>query len=733
MPNKRDRETEERISHIHECHHAKHRKQNVTKREFTKTDAVSGIQAIIDSLPAYVIILDEQHRIVAANKLMRDKYGKGSKSIENAYCQKLIHGTKSPYPGCPLEDVKITNKPLETELFDKKSSRWLRSTIYPMNMTADDGRKLYLHTIFDITDEKAAKDEQQKLSAERKRIEAELRNSEERFRAIVEQSKDGIIMEDQNGNVILYNDSAQRIFGYSRDEINEKGLFTLVLPKAEKRREVIAMVEKALKGNIPYVDLQFTKKDSNKAWVSFSVTPLTIGNSSYNLAIVTDITARKEAEELINYMAYYDVATGLPNKTLLIDRLSLMVVNMKSEDKPTAVLYAGIDNFKAIIDILGHDLTEDLLREVSERIKHLLGIEKTLAYLGNGEFVILMPCINHTEEPARLAALINETLKPTIEAEGHEIHVSASFGISLCPDDGINAQELLKNADIALSRAKEKGSGSFEFFETSMNLRSTKRLSVEGKLHRALENNEFILYYQPQIDLKSNEITGLEALIRWQSPELGFVSPMEFIGIAEDAGLIVPIGEWVLRTACMQNKEWQKKGFPALKIGVNLSPRQFKQKTLANDIKEILKEAKLDPSYLELEITESLMMEETDTVKATLDDIRNMNIKLALDDFGTGYSSLAYLQRFPINRLKIDKIFIDTIGSNEKDKAIARSIISVAHVLGMSVVAEGVETEDQLEILRELECDEIQGYLFSKPLPATGIESLLINNMRLCA
>jgi diguanylate cyclase (GGDEF)-like protein len=386
-----------------------------------------------------------------------------------------------------------------------------------------------------------------------------------------------------------------------------------------------------------------------------------------------------------------------------------------------------------VLDTLGHEIEGTLLKETVKRLSRLVSEEKTLAYFGNGEFAIVMPIIEHAEEPARFSAQIDKGLKPKFHLAGNDVHITSSFGISLYPEDGTDAQTLLKNADVALSRAREKGNGCFEFFEKSMSIKSAKRLSLEGKLHKAIENEEFVLYYQPQVDIVSSRIKGMEALIRWQNPELGMVSPLDFIPVAEDMGLIIPIGEWVLKTACHQAKEWLDKGYQKLRIGVNLSAIQFQHTSLVEDIERILASSRLNPGYLELEITEGVMMHGEKSTLNTLSELKDMGIKIAVDDFGTGYSSLGYLRRYPLDRLKIDKVFIDNLTSNSNDRAIVEAIISVSRALSLDVIAEGVETKEQLATLRSMNCDEIQGYFFSKPLPADKFEKMLKDENRHCA
>jgi diguanylate cyclase (GGDEF)-like protein len=431
----------------------------------------------------------------------------------------------------------------------------------------------------------------------------------------------------------------------------------------------------------------------------------------------------KERTAQLNYLAYHDALTDLPNRVLFEDRLSQALVST-AENQITALLLISLDRFKEARNTLGHSLRDELLQEVAKRLKKCSRKDATVAKFEGDEFALLLTYIG-IENVVEITDNIFEALKLPFVVEEHEIFITADIGISLSPDDGKDTQTLLKNAGAALSRAKEQGGNSYQFYTADMHSKALKRLALENNLRRALERSEFEVYYQPKIDTNTRQIVGMEALVRWHHSELGLVSPMEFIPLAEATGLIVPIGEWVLRTACAQSNLWQNEGF-ALHVAVNLSARHFQQQNLAETIIEILKETGFNPSRLNLEITESSIMKNAELAVKTLSELKRAGIKISIDDFGTGYSSLGYLKRLPIDVLKIDKSFVLDVTTNPDDMALVMAIIMLAHNLRLKVFAEGVETEEQLDLLHRLGCDEWQGYLYSKPVSAENFKKLLL-------
>jgi diguanylate cyclase (GGDEF)-like protein len=432
---------------------------------------------------------------------------------------------------------------------------------------------------------------------------------------------------------------------------------------------------------------------------------------------------RKRYQEQLEYQANYDALTGLPNRNLLHDRLRQSVFAQRFV-RSIGVVFLDIDHFKFVNDSLGHNTGDKLLQKVAERLASAVRDGDTVARLGGDEFILILNDQTGQEVIYRAMQRIISKVAEPIEVDGQELLVTASAGISLYPQDGPDVETLLKNADAAMYRAKEKGRNNFQFYTAEMNRQVNERLMMEGSLRRALERNEFELYYQPRIHVDSGAMVGCEALLRWQHPELGLTLPERFIGLAEETGLIVPIGEWVLNSACAQARAWQEKGMAPITVSVNLSMRQFRQEALAGSVDDALRQSGLDPRCLEMELTESLVMQDTDAAIRVLERLREIGVDLSVDDFGTGHSSLAYLTRLPLSALKIDQSFVQDIkGTGKSDEGIvAQAIISLAHNLKLKVVGEGVETGEQLEFLKKHACDEVQGYHFAKPMPASEFE-----------
>jgi len=435
-------------------------------------------------------------------------------------------------------------------------------------------------------------------------------------------------------------------------------------------------------------------------------------------ASISGAIKRQEAEAMIRYQAFHDLLTDLPNRTLFSDRLRLALAHAQRNETNLAVMFLDLDRFKTINDTLGHPVGDQLLQAVAKRLSGCLREGDTVSRWGGDEFTLLLPQITSAEDIAKAAQRIIEALRPAFLLAGHELYISSSIGIAIYPYDGIDAQTLLKNADAALYRVKERGRNAFQFYTPAMNSRASELLVLENSLHHALAREQFLLYFQPQLNVITGQITRMEALLRWQHPELGFVAPSEFIAIAEETGLIIPIGEWVLRMACQQYAEWKKAGIAPQRIAVNLSARQFRENQLIETITQVLAENQVSPDCLELEITETTAMQDIEFTRVMLQSLRHMGIHISIDDFGTGYSSLGYLKKFPLDTIKIDRSFIHEITLDPNDAAIVSAVIALGKGLGLSVVAEGVETEEQADHLRSLDCFEMQGYLFSRPLAA---------------
>ncbi|HEX6691351.1 MAG TPA: EAL domain-containing protein [Burkholderiales bacterium] len=438
--------------------------------------------------------------------------------------------------------------------------------------------------------------------------------------------------------------------------------------------------------------------------------------------VYREVTVRRQTEERLRIVATHDALTALPNRTLLHERLSHALAKAQRHGRKLAALFVGLDRFKSINDTLGHETGDALLQIAARRLYDCLRETDTMARQGGDEFVVLMDELGDLEPVSRVAQRILDAVAQPFALDGRELHISASIGISVFPDDD---RTLLRNADIAMHRAKAKGGNGYQFYSAQLDNHSTERLALESGLRRALERGEFTLHYQPKVNLVSGLVSGMEALLRWQHPELGWVSPGRFIPIAEETGLIVPIGAWVLKAACAQNRAWQQNGVRRFPVAVNLSPRQFAADNLLDDIKSALAESGLAPHDLELEITESMVMNNPDQAIDVLRQVKALGVSVAIDDFGIGYSSLAYLKRFPIDTVKVDRSFVEDIPADENSMAIAQAVIAMAHSLRLKVVAEGVESEGQLSFLRGEGCDDIQGYYFCEARDASFIAGMM--------
>jgi diguanylate cyclase (GGDEF)-like protein len=437
----------------------------------------------------------------------------------------------------------------------------------------------------------------------------------------------------------------------------------------------------------------------------------------------------REAAELasdeIEHLAYHDALTGLPNRPLFFDRLIVALAQAARAGQKVGVFFLDLDRFKDINDSLGHSLGDSLLKAVAERVRRCIRDGDTLARVGGDEFTLLIPRIDHVEDAAKIAQKIIETLKIPFVIHDRELFVTTSIGISLFPTDGSDPETLVRNADTAMYRAKDSGRDNYQLYAPAMNARALERLALENMLRKALQMKELVVHYQPILDAESRAVVGLEALLRWNHPELGLLSPAHFISIAEHSGLIVPIGEWVLRTACRQLRSWQKRFDRTLHMSVNLSARQFQQSDLVEQIRSAVEEGDIDPRTLELEITESNAMQNADNTIHILRDLKALGVRIAMDDFGTGYSSLNYLKRFPIDTLKLDQMFVRNVASDPSDAAIVTAIITMAHSLNLNVIAEGVESEEQFAFLKSRRCDCVQGYLFGYPFTVEEVDRFL--------
>ena len=532
---------------------------------------------------------------------------------------------------------------------------------------------------------------------------------------------------------IYWSDELYRIFGLTPGEpakLEMEWIFSQVHPLdiAALRKAFLT----AIKNNQPFSIIYRITTCKNEEIVVNSqgeVVPGENGQPQFLSGTTLDITARIRAESEIQQLINYDTLTGLPNRSLLHDRLRLAIAQAARERHIVGVLFLDLDRFKGINDTLGHRAGDKLLQTIATRLGACVRETDTLARLGGDEFVALLVGVTNEEGITTVAKKILALVSEPVYIDGHELYTTASIGIALYPMDGEDSHTLLKHADLAMYQAKELDRNNFQFFSREMNVKVLERMMLESSMRRALDRDEFFLVYQPQVDARTGRVVGMEALLRWQHPDMGLLVPDKFIYLAEETGFILPLGEWVLQTACRQNKAWQDEGLPPVRVAVNLSGKQFSQQHLDETIAAILMESRLDPQWLEVEITESAIMKNAEQNITILRKLKEMDIAIAIDDFGTGYSSLSYLKHFPISRLKIDRSFVMDITTNPDDAAIAEIIIAMAQTLKLSVIAEGVETRAQMELLSFHNCVEMQGYLFSRPVPADEFRLLLINGI----
>ncbi|MDA8242003.1 MAG: EAL domain-containing protein [Nitrospiraceae bacterium] len=570
-----------------------------------------------------------------------------------------------------------------------------------------------------------------------------LRKDEERFHTLFGLSPDAMTLLDLYGNIIMANQQGANLYRGSADELIGKNVFELIVPEERTHAKEIMTERLFNNGHVRNIEHTAMRKDGSSfpAELSLALIFDTKGKAEAVIGTLRDITERKKTEKQIHMMAYYDPLTGLPNRIFFAELLKRKLEHAKRNNLILSIFFVDLDDFKRINDTLGHDVGDQLLQAVAKRLlKTMRGSDyvarsyakettEVVSRQGGDEFIILLHNLAQAQNAGNTAHRLLKELSEPYELSGREVFITASIGISLYPDDGDNAKNLLKNADTAMYQAKKEGKNNYRFYSRQMNMASLELLTLGNDLHRALERNEFVLYYQPKVVFLTRNITGVEALIRWRHADRGLISPAQFVPLAEANGLIIPIGEFVLRTACLQNRIWQEAGFTSIRVAVNLSGRQFDQKDLIKMIHKVLNDTRLSPELLELEITESIVMRNPEEAILTLQALKEMGIKIAIDDFGTGFSSLNYLKRLPLDFVKIDKSFVENVSASSSDAAIVKAIIAMAHSLNLEVIAEGVETEQQLAFLHEHGCDAMQGFLLCHPLPAEDFSKILDKKM----
>ncbi|CAN5279544.1 EAL domain-containing protein [soil metagenome] len=732
-----------------------HEAQQSQSAQFMLAERLHLAQMLSDAIPSAVFFKNKNAEYLGCNAAYEEFFGVRRSDIIG----KTAHDV---FPAQIAKDVHASDLELlqnglmqRHEVPAPHSDGSMRQIIYQKAAYRGDGGEIdgLVGIIIDITELKEAQ-----LTISRQK---------DFLSALIDNLPVGVIAKDAKDNYrfTIWNTQSEKIFGLPRDEMIGKGdydffakdeadFFRTTDEKVMRDKKIINVPSEKVTGKhgeflartikVPLLgedgspdtllaileDITESKKTEEtlaqyRDQLENLVKERTGELEQTNELLRTEIQQRKDGERQIEYLAYYDVLTALPNRTLLRDRITQAVESATRNGWYMALLTIDLDQFKNINDSLGHAAGDKLLKAVAERLRAQVRKEDTVARIGGDEFVLLLPNLKSIEHSSRVAEKVLADAMLPYFIDHQELHITASIGISICPDNGTGSLALIRCADTAMYEAKAAGRNGFAFFNPEMTKRAFETLRIGNELRHAIENDEFVLHYQPKIDLASGRIIGAEALIRWQHPERGLVFPGYFIGIAEETGLIQPMGEWVMRTACRQNKAWQTAGLPPIGIAVNLSARQFVRSQIEQITAGVLQETGLDARYLELEITESMIMQNAEKAIAVMQALKDIGAKLSIDDFGTGYSSLSYLKRFPIDTLKIDQSFVRDLGDDADDAAIVTAIIGLAKSLDLRVIAEGVEKKEQLEFLREKGCDEVQGYFFSKPIPAADFEKLL--------
>ncbi len=676
------------------------------------------LAAIINELPELVYAKDTGGRFLAANDAVALDVG-----LERA--ADLIG--KTDFDLFPLDvaqgffDVEqhiiASGEPMidmeERRTDAAGAPKWMLTTKMPMR---DDHGKIVglIGVARDIT--------------ERKLAEQDWKTERALYRAMIDQVPDYLFVKDSDSRFVVVNRAVAADLGLQPDDLMGKTDFEL--HRRELAGKFFADEQKVISTGEPLLNLEefVINPSGKKQWLSTSKVPLRDeANEIIGIVgICRNINERKHAEDQIRFMALHDVLTGLPNRSLLMDRLTQALLHAERSHTGATVIFIDLDNFKLVNDSLGHNAGDALLKVMAERMVGCVRATDTVARLGGDEFVVLL--IGQPESPLPASAVLDKiraAVTAPVSIEGRLFHVTCSIGVAKFPEDGTDPETLLMNADVAMYKAKENGRDNFQFYTTEMNDAAIERRMLQEGLSEAIENDEFEIAYQPQVDLHTGAVFAVEALARWRHPTLGVILPSKFIPLAEDSGLIVPLGDWVLREACRQNKAWQDAGIRPISVCVNVSARQFREKNWVKRVTDALRETGLNPKYLELELTESMLMHDVPAAIASMRELGALGVHFSIDDFGTGYSSLSALKSFPVARLKIDQSFVRNLGGDANDRKIARAVISLGRKLNMKVIAEGVETDEQLAFLQESECDEIQGYHFSKPVGSEAVEAIL--------
>lgn len=727
-------------------------------RNAVECDRTGDIQAaalakLLDSLPLPSFTVDKSSKLLFANKAC-DRIGVDRNEVGSECLSGLLpKGPDSHSMMGLVRKIFEDRRPRTTEgiVGKKPSTMWGRMHLRPLRLA---GRHSVLFLVEDLTHEKKevalVKKYSRKLRTAHDKLEArveertsELLRANEKLRReiadrtkaeaslnlaanIIRSSNEAILITDASATIVDVNEAFCRVTGYSRDEV--VGANPSMMSSGRHDRDFWEGFWQDLQNSGQWRGEVWDRRKNGEVFPKLlSVSAISNGRDevTHFVGIFSDISKIKQTEQHLEKLAHYDPLTGLANRVLFRDRVDHAITVAKRTGEKLAVMFLDLDDFKIVNDTLGHPAGDELLAQVGKRLRTCVRQSDTVARLGGDEFTLLLVNFADTRSLDFLARKIIGRLAEPFTISERTLYVTTSIGISLFPDDSRDVDEMIRNSDTAMYNAKEKGKNRVEYFSKEMNARAVKRLDLETSLREALKEEQFVLYFQPQIDIASGRVSGCEALIRWNHPRHGVVSPAEFIGLAEETGLIIPIGEWALRMSCEQMRWWQQRGMPSFRMGVNVSGRQLWGAEIVRVISEILDTSGLDPSLLDIEVTESTLMHNTDESVKILYAIKSLGVSLSIDDFGTGYSSLSHLKLFPLDKLKIDQSFIRNVKTDADDEAIVRAIIAVGNHMRMKVLAEGVETAEQLEFLRTNGCHEVQGYYYSKPLTANSFSQFL--------
>ena len=697
---------------------------------------ISSVRDVTEEMRDQVILIENERRYRLLAENVKDVIWAVDKKLKFTFISSSIYTMLGYTPGevyrgaiefaFARSDIKKLNQRLLISLKNaSRSSREDGDSIFTMDLNAT--CKKGEHLVIEVQ-ASYLWDEQAELEGlfgivrdvtEARQIERELLLAGQVF----DNSTESIVVTDNKGYLIDANPAFFEATQFTLDEVRNLRPDNLINPKYHGSDFYAKVGEGLMQESYWQGEVHYLRKNGEErvSWAGVSATRSRSGKVQNLIVIISDITERKVIEQKVHRLAYFDPLTGLPNRSQMLERLDKMIVTARKNHTFVAVLFLDLDRFKPINDSMGHPAGDQVLKEVANRLQNCIKKQDLICRMSGDEFTIALADQKSSQAAIDTSVVVGERILDSLQQpfliEQRELFLTGSIGVAIFPNDGETVTELLKNSDMAMYHAKDEGRNSVQFFDERMNKKAVELLEIENDLRYAIERNELELHYQPQFSVNGCEIQGVEALLRWHHPEKGSISPGYFIPIIEDTGLIIPIGEWVLRQACKDMAEWQKLGVPVKHIAVNVSTRQFKQLGFVELVQEIVQSTGIDPNTLELELTESILIDDLELTLEVLTRLRNMGVRMAIDDFGTGYSSLNYLKQFPVDTLKIDQSFIRNLPTNSDDAQITRTIISMAHNLGLGVIAEGVETKEQLEFLQKTQCEEVQGYLFSKPLP----------------